>query len=147
MTKVKNMSFSADEIGILSRFVPNESDEELDRLIIRLPGDNANVNANSPTVVDLSDFPALHCPALFDSLARVLCLERKYTLRQAIVNGSDLSLPHLRHLIGKPSNTLKGSTIAISSSTARGQLALPTMIALLRWKLYSGQGWESNSKT
>lgn len=149
------------ERGVIERYEMNTegSHEDIDRLLVHLPGqaiDETSLStaekSNEPvsaSTVDLCSFALPNHAGLFEHISQLFAIDRKYLLRQALVNKWDLSQPHLRHLIHPPTaqagtgTGLEGSTISISSASTRGQLALPAMVALLRLKLYSGQGWSS----
>jgi len=147
--------------GVIERYETDAhgSHDDIDRLLVHLPGqaidESSPVTAAksneevSASTVDLRSFALQNHAALFEHITQLFAIDRKYLLRQALVNKWDMSQPHLRHLIHPPTpqagtgTGLEGSTISISSASTRGQLALPAMVALLRLKLYSGQGWSS----
>ena len=149
--------------GVIERYETDAdgSHDDIDRLLVHLPGQDTDEISKGPaaksneavsaSTVDLRSFALPNHAALFEHITQLFAIDRKYLLRQALVNKWDMSQPHLRHLIhqspskdGTGSGTgLEGSTISISSASIRGQLALPAMVALLRLKLYSGQGWST----
>ena len=149
------------ERGVIERYEMNTggSYDDIDRLLVHLPGQAIDETSKgtaekshepvSASTVDLRSFALPNHAALFEHISQLFAIDRKYLLRQALMNKWDLSQPHLRHLIHQPTSQagtgtgLEGSTISISSASTRGQLALPAMVALLRLKLYSGQGWSS----
>jgi hypothetical protein len=158
--RIKNMAILPVDGGVGEvTFTPEEVQEtsgaeesaDTDRLVIRLPqvaksGSDADpiTSEGDVATVDLSTFPSSLRPSLFEAVEQLRLIERKYTLRQAILTKADLSAPHLRHLIGRrnPTREEEDTVLVLSSSTERGQLSIPAMTALLRWKLYTGQGWE-----
>jgi hypothetical protein len=124
--------------GVISRH-PNTA-EDLDQLIIHLPHSSKLFESTNPSEFDLRSLSPSYHSQLFDNLNSLLATDRTYLLRQALAN----KLPLSKELIGKrglPKEALEGTTISLSSGSDRGQLVLPVMVALLRLKLYSGQGW------
>lgn len=130
-----------------------------DRLIITLPRAGATeddpadpASSGKPNVdrVDLSDFPNHLRPQLFQTVSDLLDVERTHAIRSVLVGGAALSKEALGDLVGRPPERvlagpagLSGRRIALTFSphTARSALSTPAMIALLRWRLYSGAGW------
>jgi hypothetical protein len=124
--------------GIISRHP--ERGEDLDRLIVHLPPAKSLESSTNPSEVDLRSLSPFYHSQLFEDLNSLFATDRTYLLRQALAN----KLPLTKELIGKRESTreaLEGTTISLSSGSERGQLVLPVMVALLRLKLYSGQGW------
>jgi hypothetical protein len=124
--------------GVISRII--EKGEDLDQLIIHLPRSSTLFESTNPSEIDLRSLSPSYHVQLFDNLKSLLATDRTYLLRQALAN----KLPFSKELIGKrglPKDALEGTTISLSSGSERGQLVLPVMVALLRMKLYSGQGW------
>lgn len=129
-----------------------EGGQNNDQLHIRLPLasstelDTLSVPVKAGLgVIDLSAFPIHLRSSLLQAVEDIRLIERKHTLRHAILAKANLSASHLRHLIGRPQASgqpEKDQLLVLSSATSRGQLCIPAMTALLRWKLYSGQGWE-----
>jgi hypothetical protein len=151
---MKNLSASSlkSEEGVIQTFSDLECLQEIGirddphRLIVRLPRQRSGVSLEEPTTneVDLSTVPVSFRKLLIEVVEQIRLIDRKHTLRQAIVHKSDLTAPHLRHLIGQPGPQASEGykAFALSTTTTRGQLAIPAMTALMRWKLYNGQGWE-----
>jgi hypothetical protein len=123
---------------------------ELDQLLVHLPSSFtpppssiSDSDSANPSEINLHSLHPSNHQLLFQHLDHLLSTDRTYLIRQALANKVPLS----KELIGKrglPHESLEGGcTISLSSGSERGQLALPVMVALLRLKLYSGQGWES----
>jgi hypothetical protein len=124
--------------GVISRHP--ERGEDLDRLIVHLPPGSTSLESTNPSEVDLRSLSTSYHSQLFENLNSLFATDRTYLLRQSLAN----KLPLTKELIGKresPKEALEGTTISLSSGSERGQLVLPVMVALLRLKLYSGQGW------
>lgn len=106
-------------------------------------------------LVDLTSFPIPARASLWRHFGDLLRTERTHALRSAMSTHADFALTaHLQPLIGTPpshvtpdGSGLAGRLIALSCFGAgeggRGGLAIPAMIALLRWRLYTGAGWEA----
>jgi hypothetical protein len=134
----KNTIAEPNARGVISRHLTPA--EDLDQLIIHLPHSSTLYESTNPSEVDLRSLSPSYHSQLFDNLNSLLATDRTYLLRQALANKLTLS----KELIGKrglPKEALEGTTISLSSGSERGQLVLPVMVALLRLKLYSGQGW------
>jgi hypothetical protein len=134
----KNTIPEPNAVGVISRH-PNAA-EDLDQLIIHLPHSSTLFESTNPSEIDLRSLSPSYHVQLFDNLNSLLATDRTYLLRQALAN----KLPLSKELIGKrglPREGLEGTSISLSSGSERGQLVLPVMVALLRMKLYSGQGW------
>lgn len=129
--------------GVITR-QPKTTSSDLDHLLLHLPSSNSTPveTPAKPSEIDLSSLTPSHHSSLYRHLNHLLSTDRKYILRQALLNKS----PIPKELVGprgSPREGLEGSTIALSSGSERGQLAIPVMTALLRLKLYSGQGWNT----
>jgi len=125
--------------GVISRH-PDNIKGDLDQLVVHLPHSSTLFDSPNPSEIDLRSLSPEYYSQLFDNLNSLLATDRTYLLRQALAN----RLPLPKELIGKrglPKEALEGITISLSSGSQRGQLVLPVMVALLRLKLYSGQGW------
>jgi hypothetical protein len=134
----KNTIPESNARGVISRYP--KTGEDLDQLIIHLPHSSTYFESTNPSEIDLRSLSPSYHSQLFDNLNSLLATDRTYLLRQALAN----KLPLSKELIGKrglPKEALEGTTISLSSGSERGQLVLPVMVALLRLKLYSGQGW------
>lgn len=152
--RMKNLAASSlrSEEGVIQTFSDLECLQEIGirddphRLLVRLPRHRSGVSLEDPTTneVDLSTLPESFHKRLIEVVEQIRLIDRKHALRQAIVHKSDLSAPHLRSLIGRPGRQASEGCKAftLSTTTTRGQLAVPAMTALMRWKLYNGQGWE-----
>ena len=123
-----------------------------EQIVVRIPGQSARPAVPAMTddgAVDLRTFPDGHKHELLQHLSNLLGTERAHTLRGAISRGDPLSDDAYRSLIGKPppqitrdGSGLAGRQVGFSYSySERGRLGAPLMIALLRWRLYSGDGW------
>jgi len=134
----KNTIAEPNARGVISRHP--KTAEDLDQLIIHLPHSSTLFESTNPPEIDLRSLsPSCHSQ-LFENLNSLLATDRTYLLRQALAN----KLPLSKELIGKrglPKDALEGTSISLSSGSERGQLVIPVMVALLRLKLYSGQGW------
>lgn len=147
--------------GVVSLLPAGHSRRESDReqLVVQLPG--SDTHETSPTTsradvmeIDLSHFPDHLRPGLYRHFADLFRTERTYTIRNAISRGGSLSTEIDSTLIGKPPShiTADGSGFAgrkvgisyLEDGGERGQLGVGVMIALLRWRLYSGDGWTSS---
>lgn len=135
----KNIIPDPNAKGVISRHLGNTKGG-FDHLIVHLPHSSKLFDSTDPSEIDLRSLSSGYHFQLFDNLNSLLATDRTYLLRQALAN----KLPLPKELIGKrglPKDALEGTTISLSSGSQRGQLVLPVMVALLRLKLYSGQGW------
>lgn len=156
-----SLSEYQDEPQTVISLSPHEDISPL-RLVIKLPNrDNFITGTNGDQVrprdeedgmrVDLSDFPIDMRPDLLHHFSKLLAVERTYKLRLAISNRQSLSAEPYQALIGKPpshitrdGSGLGGHEIGLSwSKGARGGLGTDAMVALLRWRLYTGDGWRA----
>lgn len=127
-------------------------------LVVRLPGPCPGQPPEPPRMaggdvveIDLSGFPDDLRPGLHRHLAHLLRIERTHSLRQAIARGIPPTSVGLNSLIGKASSyiTSDGSGLAghrltlTNGESERGRLGVGAMVALLRWRLYTGHGWIS----
>lgn len=145
-------------IALLSESDTSRSEQaDGDRLIVNLPdgledgqSPNAPTNRTGVDEVDLRDFPETLRLDLLQCIRDLLSVERKNTIRSELALGHPLSSDELHGLVGKaPEHItagaagLSGRRISFTSSSVsqRSALATPAMIALLRWRLYSGAGW------
>jgi hypothetical protein len=158
ISKAKNMMGGREQGGVVERYdlatgtSAAADDVDIDRLFVHLPlhNDESGIIPEpvdvSASTIGLRSFIPPNRPLLFKHISDLLAIDRKYLLRQALVNKLDMSQPYLVRLMqNSPSASgtgLEGMTISISSASTRGQIALPAMTALLRLKLYSGQGWK-----
>ena len=136
----KNTIPDLNAIEVISRLPGNVNGKDLDQLIVHLPHSSTLFESSNPSEIDLRSLSPFYHVQLFDNLNSLFATDRTYLLRQALAN----KLPLSKELIGKrglEKEALEGTTIALSSGSERGQLVLPVMVALLRLKLYSGQGW------
>lgn len=142
-----------------------------ERVVVQLPGPGSSSSTSSTepwpslkpkgeetgtraTEIDLSHFPISLWPGLYRHFADLLRTERTHTLRNAISRGDSLTNGTYSSLIGKPpsyitedGSGLAGQKVVVSFSGEkgeRGQLGAGVMISLLRWRLYSGDGWTSS---
>jgi len=137
----KNIISDPNPRGVISRH-PGNIQGDLDQLIVHLPHSSTLFDSPDPSEIDLRSLSPGYHSQLFDNLNSLLATDRTYLLRQALANKAPLP----KVLIGKrglPREVLEGTSISLSSGSQRGQLVLPVMVALLRLKLYSGQGWET----
>lgn len=122
----------------------NDSDDQ--QVILRIPPLTALPEAVPRRgVFDMVALPKDVLGPGISALEELLRIERLYATRRAACrsDGSDdTSSP--RPLIGGKPTGVAGPVVGLSSGQGtRSQLAIPAMIALLRWRLYTGEGWQS----
>jgi len=97
--------------------------------------------------IPLSSLTSSTHPPILQAIRSILSTERTDSIRSAIASHQrpsfSASLPDLdgRNL------GLRGDVLAVSSFPGRGEMAVPLVVALYRWRLFTGEGWEAIEKS